>query len=292
MILLVIPANILLFMDIQLFWHISTIAIAVTAWDAHQSLRRYVPQEVRALMGEHLDASHLNMRINILVLFGILASLSLTAYGSYCSFYKWDDRNHSIISALSFLTFTTPFMLMFAIFVPSIYLICTLLGSDIGQLATLVQGSEGEEFGLNVGSLLWTYTESNEKLRKFSTTFQRSIALYIISLIYFVLEVPSDRIFLVASVNISLIAVKLAILAIPSNTSGVLRSSIEMLRPRESQFVNYLLLKSEIQRGIGGVTLYDQEINQQNVVSFLMRLFVVVLIVKGGMKESVFAFFL
>jgi len=50
--------------------------------------------------------------------------------------------------------------------------------------------------------------ESNEKLWKFSTTFQRSISLIIISLAFFVLEVPSDLIVLAVSVNLSLIAIQ------------------------------------------------------------------------------------
>jgi len=133
MILSVIPANIPLFMEINLFWLIWTIAITLVAWDAHQSLRRYIPEDVLILMGDHLHARHLNMRINILVLFGILAAVSLTAYGSYFSFYCWDDRNRSIISAVSFLTFATRFFLLFAIFIPIIYIICNLMGSDIGQ---------------------------------------------------------------------------------------------------------------------------------------------------------------
>jgi len=262
------------------------------AWDAHQSLRRYIPEDVLILMGEHLDASHLHMRINILVGFGILVSLSLTAYGSYFLFYWWDDRNQAIISCLSFLTFVTPFILMFAIFVPSIYIICILLSADLDQLATLVQGSSGEEFELNVGLLLWTYTESNEKLRKFSTTFERSISLIIIFLVFFVLEVPSDQIILAFSVNLLLIAIQLAVLAIPSNTSGALKHSLELLRPRESQFVNYLLLKTEMQRSVGAVTLYGLEITENNVYSFLIRFVIVFLIVRGGMSEGVFAIFI
>jgi len=180
---------------------------------------------------------------------------------------------------------------MFAVFVPSIYIICNLLNSDIGQLAAIVQGSGGEEFELNVSLILYTYTESNGKLQKFSTTFQRSLSLIIISLALFVLELPTDQIILAGIICFSLIAIELAVLAKPSESSRALRRALEILRPRETQFINYLLIKSEMQRGVGAVTLFDQKMTQRNVLAFLLRFVIVLLIVRGGMERGVFEFF-
>lgn len=176
-----------------------------------------------------------------------------------------------------------------AVFPATVWIICTLLKSEIDEVISLVTVGVGEEFELDIGGFSLAYMEANEKLNKFSRIFQRSLTAYIVFGTYSILVTPMNSgpfLFMMNILCILLIGAELGTLAFPSASAELLRIAIDKLRPRKSQFSEFLLLKNDIQRGIGAVNLYMHRMTQPGATSFLLRFAALLVVVKQTMTNN------